>query len=367
MRHRYRIIPVFIPHASCPNQCLFCNQKKITGVSAFDFISVKETIEKCIGSSRAGEPFNEIAFYGGSFTAISQDEQEALLGIAKFYIDKGAVKSIRVSTRPDCINEDALSRLKRYGAKTIELGVQSMSDAVLLANKRGHTRRDTEEASKMIRTAGFTLGHQIMFGLYKDTRSAMLETIEESLMLKPDFLRVYPCLVIKGTELARLYSEGEYEPLSLKEAIEICKIAYLRATDKNVKIIRMGIHPDNDFVESGFIAGPFHPAFKFLVMSSLFLDLSELLIKNNDLNGDITVYLNERDTANFIGDKRENINRIKEKYPISNVSIINSKDVAEGSISIKYKDLYYNANILDVPLKKICATSKEALFSSLWA
>jgi histone acetyltransferase (RNA polymerase elongator complex component) len=279
---RHKIIPVFIPHASCTNKCVFCNQNEITRVSGYDYDSVDETIAKCVRSFKDGGSLKEIAFYGGSFTAIEPDRQEALLSIAKRYIDNGLAGSVRVSTRPDCIDEETLSRLEHYGVRTIELGIQSMSDEVLKANLRGHAKNDSIEASSKIKGKGFMLGHQIMPGLYTDTLETMLETIEGSLQLKPDFLRVYPCLVVKGTKLHELYLNGGYKPLSLEEAVNICKVIYVKAAAAGVKIIRMGIHPDRSFVESGLIAGPFHPAFKHLVISSLFFDLSELLIKKND-------------------------------------------------------------------------------------
>jgi histone acetyltransferase (RNA polymerase elongator complex component) len=354
---RHQIIPVFIPHASCPQQCVFCNQKKITGVAGYDHGSVRNSIDSCISSMRksnAGKArvcLREIAFYGGSFTAIKPGHQEALLKIAKAYLDKRLVDSVRVSTRPDCIDEEILHRLGRYGVSTIELGVQSMSDDVLDANLRGHTKSDTVSASKMIKAAGFKLGHQIMPGLYNDTKETMLETIEESMKLKPDFLRVYPCLVVRETRLEELYNEGKYEPLSIEKAVDICKLIYLKAGSAGIKIIRMGIHADSDFIEGGFVAGPFHPAFKHLVISSLFYDLCEILISKSALDDDVTFTVNKSDVSNFVGINGSNVKKLKEKYSLSNLNLVQAQGAKKGSIAIDHGNKHYKANILDIPQK----------------
>ena len=352
---RHQIIPVFIPHASCPQQCVFCNQKKITGVAGYDRGTVRDTIERCIDTMRERvhtkpmASLRDIAFYGGSFTAIAAEHQETLLKIAKDYLDKGAVDSVRVSTRSDCIDDDTLHRLNIYGVSTIELGVQSMSDGVLDANLRGHTKRDTMDASEMIKAAGFGLGHQIMPGLYKDTKETMAETIEESLKLKPDIMRVYPCLVVKGTRLEELYSEGKYKPLSIDEAVEICKVIYLKASGAGVKIIRMGIHPEKGLVESGYVAGPLHPAFKHLVLSSLFYDLSEILIKKFALDDNVAFTVNKKDVSNFVGIKNANVKRLKEKYSLSNIKLVQTESTKKGSVEINQGDKHYKASIFDIP------------------
>jgi histone acetyltransferase (RNA polymerase elongator complex component) len=349
---RYKIIPVFIPHASCPEQCVFCDQKKITGVAVYDLDTVKDTIEKCIRSFKEDGKKGEIAYYGGSFTAIPEDTQVELLKVGKARINSGAVESIRVSTRPDYIDSKTLTRLKEYGVKTIELGVQSMSDGVLAANRRGHTREDTIRASTMIKEAGFLLGHQVMPGLYTDTYETMLYTATESLKLKPDFLRVYPCLVIRGTELFKLFKEGEYVPLTIDSAVNICKEIYKMAKAAGVTVIRMGIHPERDFVEGGYVAGPFHPAFKHLVISALFSDLIDLLIEKSEYDAgaskDVIFKVNDRDVSNFVGINKKNLKRLKVRYPNSEVRLKREEGIKEGDIVIDYCNRSIKASILDL-------------------
>ncbi|MFC1855142.1 elongator complex protein 3 [Thermodesulfobacteriota bacterium] len=333
---RHRIIPVFIPHASCPNQCIFCNQKEITRVRGYDHQGIKDILTKSVPFLSESSATREIAFYGGSFTAIEAGEQEALLSIAKRYIDGGGVDSIRVSTRPDCIDDDILMRLKRFGVKTIELGVQSMSDDVLIANHRGHTKADSVNASKMIKDAGFTLGHQIMPGLYKDSDETINETIYESMKLRPDIMRVYPCVVVKGTRLHELYESGEYVPLTLDKAVEICKKVYLKARENGIRIIRMGLHPDREFIDDALVAGPFHPAFKHLVISSHYYSLLEATIEEaNKLNAsavdDITFIVNPREVSSFVGMNRDNVRRLQEKFSINSIKFTTDEGVEEGT------------------------------------
>ncbi len=346
-----KIIPVFIPHASCPRQCIFCNQKKTTGVNGYDLEYVTETIEKCIASmgGGGGAVVREIAFYGGSFTAIDPHRQLELLKIAKRYIDTGQVDTIRVSTRPDCIDDDILKRLKDHGVTLIELGVQSMDDEVLRANRRGHTRNDTVAASMMIKRAGFGLCHQLMPGLYRDSMGAMLKTVDESIKLAPDFMRVYPCLVIKGTALQKLYFDGDYKPLSLTEAVDISKVIYLKAMAAGINIIRMGIHPARDLVENGIVAGPFHPAFKHLVISSLFYDICDKMIQRTSFRGGVTFYVNKSDVSNLIGMNKNNIRRLKAKYSLDEVKVVHDGSIGKGNIAIEHIGEKVVASIFEPP------------------
>ena len=179
----------------------------------------------------------------------------------------------------------------------------------------------------------------------------MLETIEESLKLKPDFFRVYPCLVVRGTRLEELYNEDKYKPLSIEKAVDICKLIYLKAGNAGINIIRMGIHSDSDFIKGGFVAGPFHPAFKHLVISSLFYDLCEILISKSALDDNVTFTVNNRDVSNFVGINGSNVKRLKEKYSLSNLNLVQAEGAKKGSIAIDHGNRHYNANILDIPQK----------------
>ena len=239
------IIPIFVPHLGCPNDCTFCNQKSISGqVKEVTAKDVKKIIEEYLKSFEAKEDKEkhiEIAFFGGSFTGIKREKQQELLEVAYEYVKDEKVNSIRLSTRPDYIDKDELKFLKQYGVKTIELGVQSTNDYILKKCKRGHTFEDVVKASKLIRKHGFILGHQIMIGLPESTNLDEIKTAKDLAKLKPKIVRLYPVLVIKNTELEKEYKSGEYEPISLVQAVERCKELYYFFAKKKINVIRMGL------------------------------------------------------------------------------------------------------------------------------
>lgn len=230
------IIPIFVPHLGCPNDCTFCNQKSISGqtkqVTAED---VKQTIEEYLKSFKDESLHKEVAFFGGSFTGIDEAKQEELLEAAYEFVKNKQIQSIRISTRPDYIDKEKLKLLKKYGVKTIELGVQSTNDYILKKCKRGHTFEDVKKASKLIRMHGFVLGHQMMIGLPESTKIDELNTAKDLAKLKPKIVRLYPVLVIKGTELEKEYQNGEYEPIPLSQAVERCKELYYFFTNKKLQ------------------------------------------------------------------------------------------------------------------------------------
>lgn len=241
MQKQY-VIPVFVPHLGCPNDCIFCNQKTISGeqkqVTKED---VANTVEYYLSSFKEDNAYIEIAFFGGSFTGIDVEKQEELLSAAYEFIKQGKVNGIRLSTRPDYIDKEILRRLKKYKVTTIELGVQSSNDYILKRCGRGHTFEEVKNASKLIRRFGFTLGHQMMCGLPESTRLDELNTAKDLAKLKPKIVRIYPVLVLKGTKLAKEYENGEYEPLSCNQAVEICKELYYFFQSKKIQVIRMGL------------------------------------------------------------------------------------------------------------------------------
>lgn len=241
MQKQY-VIPIFVPHLGCPNDCIFCNQKTISGeqkqVTKED---VANTVEYYLSSFKEENAYIEIAFFGGSFTGIDVEKQEELLSAAYEFIKQGKVNGIRLSTRPDYIDKEILRRLKKYKVTTIELGVQSSNDYILKRCGRGHTFEEVKNASKLIRRFGFTLGHQMMCGLPESTRLDELNTAKDLAKLKPKIVRIYPVLVLKGTKLAKEYENGEYEPLSCNQAVEICKELYYFFQSKKIQVIRMGL------------------------------------------------------------------------------------------------------------------------------
>lgn len=236
------IIPIFVPHLGCPNDCTFCNQKSISGqnkeVTGGD---VKNTIEEYLKSFKQEGFYKEVAFFGGSFTGIKREKQEELLKQANEYVKSKKIDSIRLSTRPDYIDKEELKFLKKYGVKTIELGVQSTNDYILKKCRRGHTFEDVKRASKLIRKFGFELGHQMMIGLPESTKLDELNTAKDLAKLKPKLIRLYPVLVIKNTELEKEYYKKEYEPLTVIQAVERCKELCCFFAKKNISVIRIGL------------------------------------------------------------------------------------------------------------------------------
>ena len=263
---KFKIIPIFVPHKGCPHQCSFCNQRHITGqLDEMTPEKAKNIIEKYLSTIDTEKHRTEIAFYGGSFTAIDMQYQTSLLKVAYSYKVNRGVKGIRLSTRPDCINEEVLDNLKKYGVTEIELGVQSMCDEVLFANNRGHTSTDVVNAVNLIRKYDFSLGLQQMTGLYKDNDEADIYTAEKISDLKPDFVRIYPTLVFNNTDLADLYRTGAYSPHTVEHAVDLCKKLKGIYDENNIKIIRLGLLMSDDEAKNNYLSGPYHPRFRELV------------------------------------------------------------------------------------------------------
>lgn len=309
-------ISLFVPHQGCPHQCSFCNQKTISGsVKELTPYEVKETLQKAV--SDGVDPENtEIAFFGGSFTAIGREYMISLLEETKPFIENGCFCGIRISTRPDAIDEDVLEILKAYKVISIELGAQSTDEKVLLLNHRGHTRDDIIKASKLIKEKGFSLGLQMMTGLLGDTPEKSLETAEDIIALKPDTVRIYPTIVLEGTYLGELYKKGAYKPQTVEEAVDICAVLLKRFYEENITVIRLGLHSGGN-VEEGFLAGPYHPAFGELCESKIYLEkakeiLSEKYpVENKNIcsltkKTIINLYVNDREISKMTGQRSAN-------------------------------------------------------------
>ena len=274
MLQKHYTIPVFIPELACPNRCVFCNQQKISGqILIPEEEEIRMQIENYLKGFPAGAHI-EIGYFGGSFTGVPKEEQEHFLQIAQPYLRDGRIHGIRVSTRPDYISQDRLDLLKAYGVTTIELGAQSLDEAVLLKSKRGHTIEDVEKASLLISSNGFYLGLQMMTGLPGDTIEKTLMTAHRIVEMGADNTRIYPALVIKNTELEDLYRAGLYEPLSIEEAVERVKQVIPIFEEADVTILRIGLHPSEGLLNGDdLVAGPFHPSFRELAESALWKDL----------------------------------------------------------------------------------------------
>lgn len=340
------IIPIFVPHLGCPNNCIFCNQKSISGQKKnITKEDAKKIIDDYLASIKDEDAQIEIAFYGGSFTAIEADLQEELLETAYEYIQRGKVESIRISTRPDYIDKEILKRLKKYKVKTIELGVQSANDYILKRTNRGHTFADVKKASRMIRWNGFKLGHQMMVGLPESTRIDEMNTAKALIKLKPKMIRIYPVLVVKNTQLEKDYQEGKYDALPLVQAVEICKELVRMFANKNIEIIRVGLQNTDEIAEPGketseVVAGPYHPAFRQLVESAMWYDAIVGKIKKLNVKvKEVEVTVNPIDANNVIGHKKENILKLKDTYDVDLI-LKQDENIKQGKSKIEITKTY---------------------------
>ena len=345
MKKQY-IIPIFVPHLGCPNDCIFCNQKSISGQkSNMTKEKAKEIIENYLKSIDKENAQIEIAFFGGSFTAIEEERQEELLQVASEFVKSGQVSSIRVSTRPDAIDKNILKRLKKYKVKTIELGVQSSNNYILKRINRGHTFEDVKRAAKLIRWNGFRLGVQMMVGLPESTTIDEINTAKELIKLKPKMVRIYPVLVIKNTPLEKELEKGTYKPLTLVQAVEVCKEIVRLFHNKNIDIIRIGLQPTDEISEPGsekseVVAGPYHPAFRQLVESAMWYDAIVGKIKRLNVKvKEVEVTVNPVDANNVIGHKKENVKNLKELYDLNLVLKQDSK-MKQGKSKIEITETY---------------------------
>ncbi len=319
--HRKHVnIPIFISHAGCPNDCVFCNQRKITAkATAMTLQEVSEQVNTYTSTLEEGTEI-ELAFFGGSFTGIATELQESYLKLAYEYKRAGRIHAIRLSTRPDYISRDILERLKRFEVDIIELGVQSLVKEVLEASNRGHQVSEVYQSVALIKAYGFQLGIQLMVGLPEDTKERSVLSSKLAALLKPDFVRIYPTLVIRETELASLCLHEKYHPLTIEEAVDWTKEMYQVFLNSQIPVIRMGLQP-TDLITEGkeVLYGPFHPAFRQLVESAYFLEhmkasLSELTPVPVS-NQDILFLCNPKDLSQVIGHKRRNILELKKDYP----------------------------------------------------
>lgn len=307
---RHMTIPIFIPHMGCPQACTFCNQNKISGTQAVPFItrtSLEQTIERYLETASESTHI-EIGFFGGSFTGLPLTVQNLCLDTAKFYLDSKKIQGIRLSTRPDYIDENICNRLKAYGVTTVELGVQSFSNDVLKACNRGHCAEDTLKAAGHIQRVGIDLGIQLMLGLPKDSLEAWRETVAMTLALKPACVRLYPALVISDTELARAYQSGDYHPLNLEEAVSRAAYAHQLLMKANIPVIRMGLQASEDLRDTnGVLAGPQHDSFRELVESYHYRHMLERDFEQGLPARPIAVRVHPKHVSFFSGNKRSNL------------------------------------------------------------
>ena len=345
MKNQY-IIPIFVPHLGCPNDCIFCNQKSISGqTKMITKKDVKKIIEDYLKNLRDEDSYKEVAFFGGSFTGIDMKVQEELLSAAYEYIQEKKIDSIRISTRPDYINKEILKMLKKYKVQTIELGVQSANDYILKRSNRGHKFEDVKKASRLIRWYGFKLGHQMMVGLPDSTRIDEINTAKALIKLKPKMVRIYPVLVIKNTKLEEEYKNGQYEPITVTQAVETCKELIAMFIKKKIDVIRIGLQntdtitdPEEDASE--VVAGPYHPAFRQLVESAMWYDAVVSKIKKLNVKvKEVEVTINPIDVNNVIGHKKENVHKLKDIYDVDLI-VKQDENIKQGKSKIEITKTY---------------------------
>jgi len=342
---KHKRISIFVSHLGCPHDCAYCNQEKITGYEKSKYRTlndIKDDIENQLSTINCDQNHVEIAFFGGSFTGLPLSYQTQLLELAATYVYKYNLEGIRFSTRPDYITSEIIKRLNKYPIITIELGVQSLDPVVLHLSKRGHTVEHVEEAVNLIKSNNYQLGIQIMTGLPGDTIQSFMHTVSKVISLKPDFVRIYPTLVLQGTLLEKMYYEGQYQPWTLIETInniaEVLPIFY----KADIPIIRLGLQQTEDLQQTGaIIAGPYHPNIRQLIESKYFQNSlgeigSKYLTGNpvNDKNNKIEITINPVDETAVRGIKNSNINWFFTKF---NCIVTIKKDFQQQKKSIKYE------------------------------
>lgn len=331
-------IPVFIPHLGCPNGCVFCNQKKISGHAGFCRETVKKELDTAF-STVTGEIPAQIAYFGGSFTGIDREDMLFLLGVAKEYIDAGKCESIRISTRPDYISEEVLGVLWDHGVRTVELGIQSMDDGVLRASRRGHTAEDSARAMTLVKAFGFELVGQMMVGLPASTEASEIITAERICEMGADGARIYPTVVFRETALAEMAKKGEYLPLTTEEAVERTAAALGIFLARGVNVIRVGLQATEILTGGEETVSAYHPAIGEMAYSRCFCDALEKTLKNekaNDKYAEISV--NPADLSKMIGQKGANRQYLQMRFSLRGIRFRPDEKMAKNGFSVTLND-----------------------------
>lgn len=340
MKKKHANIPIFIPHLGCPNDCVFCNQRKISGKTEYTRASVAKEIDDALLTINKELYDIEIAFFGGSFTGIDRDEMIWLLDLAQSYIDSGKADSIRLSTRPDYINGEIIEILSRYSVKVVELGIQSMNDNVLFASKRGHTSKDSEKACSMLKSAGFNVIGQMMTGLPQSTLEDEINTAKKICELNVDGARIYSTVVFHDTQLKEMTESGSYTPLTDDEAIIRAGEVLGVFVSADIPVIRIGLCSTDNLVKNGEIfAGSYHSAFGELVENYLYLKNIKDALKDERYNGkSLTVYTAPGCISKAVGQKRSNAIKLKEEFNFDRIFFKESETVSGHNIAVKISE-----------------------------
>jgi len=329
------ILPVFLPHLGCREQCLFCNQK-----ATAQEVPSPSSVREFIRDSLARLPFNrdgrqrQVGFYGGSFTAIDREDQIRYLSEVRPFLSSGMIDSIRISTRPDALGEEVLSLIRQYGVKTVEIGAQSMIDRVLSLSYRGHCAEDTITALIRLRQWGLEAGLHLMMGLPGDTLDHFLETIDRVIDLRPDFVRIHPTLVLRGAPLEALWRAGNYAPLSLDETVRWLKKGLLKLEKASIPVARIGLQPTRE-LEDHILAGPYHPALHQLVDSSIFFDMAVKRLEPYSGAREVTLFCHPQKISSVRGQGNGNILTLKEQFGLREVYVQGKEGLSRRSLFLR--------------------------------
>lgn len=333
MTAKNSIIPVFVPHLGCPNDCVFCNQRRISGeTEPATAQTVKDAIQAAAALTPSGTK-RQLAFYGGSFTAIPECMQTELFEAARPYYESGVISSIRLSTRPDAIDGAVLRRLEKYGVETVELGAQSMCDEVLRLSGRGHSSEDVCNASRLIKASGFKLILQMMTGLPGDSDERAAETAERIIALSPDGVRIYPTVIVRDTALYDLWKAGKYTEHTVEDAVRVCAKIAPMFDAAGIPIIRMGLNPTEDLSGGDAVAGAYHPALGELVRSRIMLEKARDILSQTAAGSRIALLVNRSDVSKMSGQHRCNVKALVSEFSLKELKISES-DVKSGEIRV---------------------------------
>jgi histone acetyltransferase (RNA polymerase elongator complex component) len=341
MNARPFIVPVLIPNAGCPHRCVFCNQAAITGRGGAlpESGDWRTRVREFLRFRGRRQGISQIAFFGGNFLGLHEDRILAMLTGASEYIRKKELNGIRFSTRPDTVNRKTLGLLSAFPVQTVELGAQSMDETVLKLSRRGHTAADTAAAVEMLKDAGYKVGLQVMAGLPGDDAARLMETGRRIVELKPDFVRIYPTVVLAESMLETWYHAGRYQPLETEAAVKQTMPLYRLFRQQGIPVIRTGLQPTEELTTGGaVVAGPFHPAFGHLVQSACFLDAARNALRRMSVSGQLLeIRVHPRSLSRMRGMKNENCEALKQEFGFSEVDVLPDAEIQEEE-TIEFPD-----------------------------
>ncbi|MFC1895107.1 radical SAM protein [Thermodesulfobacteriota bacterium] len=331
------IIPVFLPHLGCPHRCVFCNQTVVTGrpPEKADIKGIESLIRSFLSYKGPGRRMTQIGFYGGNFLGLDEGAMRSMLRVASKFVAAGLADSVRLSTRPDTVTPSTLEVLREFPVSTVEVGAQSMDDGVLEMSCRGHSSSDTVDAVVLLKEYGYRVGVQMMVGLPGEDRDSSADTAGFIADLQPDFVRIYPTLVLEGSSLASWYRDGRYRPLSLKEAVSRVKECYLVFAERSIAVIRMGLQISEGFRQApGLLAGPYHPSFGHMVYSEVFLDKAARILESWESPAAVRVKVHPRCLSRMTGLNNRNRRVLARRFRLRSVRIIPDPTLGENDLII---------------------------------